>query len=810
MMVEPKGVSPPDGLRAFGVTPREAEVLGFLALRLRNREIAGRLSISVRTVESHVSALLRKFGVEDRLDLAEAAARWPTAGLAPGPSGPPVPPDELLGREADVAALVSTLERSRLITVTGVGGVGKSRLALAAVEERRDAWPVWWCELGSATGRADVVPGVATALGIHDRSESADPDRLARSLADRPGLLVLDGCEHVREPVVRLVDRLVRRCPTVRVLATSRHVLGLPFEQRYDVQPLAVPAVVDEQFAQLPAVRLFVRHARRVQPGWAVTPATARPLRAVIERLDGLPLALQVVAARLQAATIEELAAELTAPSGVPVAVAARDTATLALQATLDRSYRLLDGPDRQLLARLSVFAGAFDAATVGTVCLDGAGPAVARSRLARLVERSLLVMEPARATARFRLLETVRAYTQERLLSAGERPALQRRHAAWVMALTRESANMLRGPQEGEAVAALTANWAEVRAAVRWALAGTATDAALAIAAAVPDYAYLRTGFEAAGWGAEALEQPGADQHPAGPAVQAAIARAAWNRGDLARAAGLARTAAARLTAEQARDLARCGHPGDVLADIALARGQVEPARRHFRAEATARAPDGRLAWLHAYLAVCAVAAGRPSDGAVDADLAVVTAGRAGNPTVRSMALYARGLVERMRDPTLATALFDEAAAVAASVHNEWFESLSRMEAAAVRAHHEDPVLVAAEFREVLERWHRVGDRTQTWRALRYVLRFLLRLEIWSVALELDTALDTVGPGSPLRTAGRAELLRSVTDRQRTAAVARGTGTDLDEVVVTVRRQLGLLAAGPAGGCGQSGPDSV
>jgi tetratricopeptide (TPR) repeat protein len=267
---------------------------------------------------------------------------------------------------------------------------------------------------------------------------------------------------------------------------------------------------------------------------------------------------------------------------------------------------------------------------------------------------------------------------------------------------------------------------------------------------AAVPELVHLRIGYEASGW-AERVLGHADPQHPRYVAAVGAAARGAWNRGEFALAARLARRAEGRVPPP---GTARIAYPGDVLADVALYEGDVEPALRHYTAAAErARTDDDRirLVWTLYYVAVCQAVRREPQRGIAAAQECLDVAEETANPTARSMARYALGLVLKKSEPDRALALFDEAGALAALVHNFWWHGIAMMEAAATRAVHGDPVAAARAFLAVLDHWDRVGDATQQWLNLRYVARLLKRVDAASDAATLHAFLVAAGKPSPL-----------------------------------------------------------
>jgi predicted ATPase len=415
-----------------------------------------------------------------------------------------------VGRTRDLAGVGALLGRARLVTLAGPGGVGKTRLAreaaalAASSEPAGQAFPdgVWWVELAPLPPGADPAPAAAAALGVRPPLGADQPaalvDALAGALAGAPHaprrlLVVLDNCEHVVEGAAALVDLLLRRCPGLTLLATSREALGVEGETVWPVAGLAHPPSAAgpagaahargeaaepaaEAFARsvagYDAVRLFVERAQAVQPGFALTARTAAAVAAVCARLDGLPLALELAAAQVATMSVELLAVRLD--DVFAVLTRGRRTALprhKTLRALLDWSYHLLAPDERALLARLSVLRGAFPVEAVEAVCGERPGAAGVLAVLGRLVEQSLVDVREQDGETRYRLLETVRQYGLARL---AETPGLARRararHAAWVAAFSVASVPLAWSAARGRTVVRLARDVDEIRAALAWA----------------------------------------------------------------------------------------------------------------------------------------------------------------------------------------------------------------------------------------------------------------------------------------------------------------------------------------------------
>ncbi|MEV4410990.1 LuxR C-terminal-related transcriptional regulator [Catellatospora sp. NPDC049609] len=420
------------------ISTREAEVLALLGEHLSNAEIGARLFISVRTVESHVSSLLRKLDVPDRRALAQRAPEQARTDRTHPAPVLPAPLTSFIGRAHERAELTRLLKEHRQVTAVGPGGVGKTRLALAVAAQASGEYAdgVWFVDLVPITdpGACVVAGAVANALGLGEQPGRDMDQSVVAALADRHALLVLDNCEQVRDGVAPFVERLLAGCPRVTVLATSRARLMVPFERVYPVPPLSLDGDGNSD-----AVALFMDRAAAV--GLPPVPALVDHIAEVCARLDGVALAIELAAARWSTLGLDGLTAglsdQLRMLSGGPRA----DERHRSVRAALDWSHALLDPDDRELLRRVSVFVSPFtiDAAAEAA----GAEPVVVADGLARLAEQSLLVVTATASGTEFRALETIRQYGTEQLTGAGELDGARSRHLRWCLARAAELATV-------------------------------------------------------------------------------------------------------------------------------------------------------------------------------------------------------------------------------------------------------------------------------------------------------------------------------------------------------------------------------
>jgi predicted ATPase/DNA-binding CsgD family transcriptional regulator len=379
-----------------------------------------------------------------------------------------------VGRRGELAEVRRLLAGSRLVTLTGVGGVGKTRLGLRAAAGLRRAFRdgVWLVQLDQVRDEALVAQAVAAALGLQDRAGYSPAAALAEYLAGRQLLLVLDNCEHLVDAAAKLADTLLREAAGLRVLATSRESLNITAETVLAVPPLAAPEAGRRlsvaELARFPAASLFAERAAQVVPRFAVTEANVAAVAGICRRLEGLPLAIELAAARLLVLSPEQVEARLGDRLGLLIRGGrTRPTRQQTLRASIEWSYELCSEPERLLWARLSVFAGGCELDAAEGICADHRLAAdQVLDLLAALVGKSVLIVAHGRGVARYRLPETLREFGQERLHESGEDTALRRRHRDWHEQLARQVYTDWLSPQIADLTARLFREHANVQAA--------------------------------------------------------------------------------------------------------------------------------------------------------------------------------------------------------------------------------------------------------------------------------------------------------------------------------------------------------
>ena len=395
------------------------------------------------------------------------------------PNNLPQQPTSFIGRETQIEEVKARLGKSRLLTLVGAGGSGKTRLSLQVAADLLDGQGdgVWLVELAALSDPALVPQAVADVLGVQEQAGKPIQQTLVEALKAKRLLLVLDNCEHLVSACASLASDLLRACPGVHLLASSREPLNVAGEQTYRVPSLSLPdpkqAQTAESLSQFEAVRLFIERAQAVQPSFAVTNGNARAVAQVCFRLDGIPLALELAAVRVRSLSVEEVNRRLDQrfrllTGGSRTVLPRQQT----LRALIDWSYDLLTEPEKTVLRRLSVFAGGWTLAAAEGVCSgEGVEDWEVLDLLTGLVDKSLAVYEEGADgdAGRYRLLESVRQYAGDRLGESGEGEAVQGRAASWFLAFAEEAAPQLTGSEVAAWLSRLEVEHDNLRASLTW-----------------------------------------------------------------------------------------------------------------------------------------------------------------------------------------------------------------------------------------------------------------------------------------------------------------------------------------------------
>ncbi len=393
----------------------------------------------------------------------------------------PAPLTSFIGRARELRELKELVGKTRLLTLTGAGGAGKTRLAIQLATELANANQfkngVWWVELAALSDPMLVPQTIAAVFKLEEQPNTPITTVLTNYLRAKDLLLILDNCEHLIDACAQLADALLRACPQLKILASSREALGIVGETAYRVPSLALPPADLQSLqdlaslSQYEAVRLFIDRALAVQSNFAVTNANATAVAQICHRLDGIPLALELAAVRVKTLSVEQIAARLDdrfrlLTGGSRTALPRQQT----LRALIDWSFSLLTEEERVLLRRLSVFAGGWTLDAAQAVC--GCDPVCADDvldLLARLVDKSLVIVEPHDAETRYRLMETIRQYARDRLLESGEVETIRDRHLDFFVAFAENVEPRLMGAEQFEWLDRLDVEHDNLRAALDW-----------------------------------------------------------------------------------------------------------------------------------------------------------------------------------------------------------------------------------------------------------------------------------------------------------------------------------------------------
>lgn len=420
--------------------------------------------------------------------VVRAGQRWLPVREVPG--NLPQPGTPFVGRERELDEIKGLLGRARLVTLLGMGGLGKTRLSLQAAAELRAEFPdgTWFLDLSPLREGARVADEAARLLQVQDEPGRSLLQAIAAALQQQRLLLVVDNCEHLAEAAAALVNTLLRQCPDVRIVASSRIALHVAGEQTYPVQPLAVPRFATGQYidtvalSALPSVQLFVQRAQAQRPAFQLDAMQAAAVAELVTRLEGIPLALELAAARVRSLSVADINARLKdryrlLTGGSRVLQERQQT----LRALVDWSHELLTAPERTLFARLAVFVGGFDLAAAEAVCAGDLGsepidPLDVVDLLGRLVDHSLVAMaERGDGRVRYSMLETLREYAAERLHELPDAEPTAARHAEHLFSFAKQARDGLKGAEQGFWVERMEEEFDNLRAAMATARAGIA-----------------------------------------------------------------------------------------------------------------------------------------------------------------------------------------------------------------------------------------------------------------------------------------------------------------------------------------------
>ena len=680
---------------------------------------AGRHVEALRVYDDFRRLLSDELGVEPSPVLAAQHATL-LAGTDVGTWTPasrvPAPVTSLVGRQSLLAELLATVSTHRLVTLIGPGGVGKTRLLTELGVRLRAERPdrsVVMCELAMANDGA-AVDVVATALGIDGRPGVGLSERVTAVVADTELVLLLDNCEHVLDAIAELVAALLARCPRTTVVTTSRERLRVHGEQLCAVPTLAASA------DDAPAVQLFVERARGVAPGFDPDPVELATVTEIVRRLDGLPLAIELAAARLQTLDVTEVAAGLDRRFLLLSSGYRTSSRHGSLSATVSWSFGLLDAALQRTFTDLSVFAGSFTALDAAAIC--GVDVALATSALDQLVERSLVMRAPGR---RYVLLETLRAFAAEQLSADGRAPLTTERHARHYVEWA-EAADRRLIESDSSAIGEVDTALPELRSALDWLLDHEHIELAGRLVSALLDYGIMRLRPDVLAWAERVSAADPDDLSPSAPVVWVTSGYAAWMGGDLAEAA--TRAARARAAASRAGGAWR-SEVFTLSGNTALFEGRLDDADRWYHRARGAAAHDPAQWFLVSATHLLVLAyAGDPDASRRAAEL-MAEVGDASTP-VAAFAWFCAGEAVLSVDPEQARTRFVHAAELAEMTNASFVAGLAGASRASIDARLGDPFAAAAEYRWLITHWRRAGMWSTQWTMLRSIAGLLNRLD--------------------------------------------------------------------------------
>jgi predicted ATPase/DNA-binding winged helix-turn-helix (wHTH) protein len=654
----------------------------------------------------------------------------------------PLPLNALIGRDDLLDELSNDLSQSRLLTIVGTAGVGKTsvglELARRAAGGRRDG--VFLVELVGVGDGEGALAAIATALDVNIRQQTSLETAIVDMLRARDLLLLIDNCEHLVEPVAALVEQILRTAPDVTIVATSREPLAIARERVHFVEPLDVGDLGELDLADLaatPAVALFAERARAVDARFELTEETAPAVVEICRRLDGIPLALELAASRIHAIDAHELAQRLDERLRLLRAVRrGADPRHSTLFDAISWSYDLLDTDEQRLFTKLAVFAGAFDLEAAESVCDDED----VLDLITRLSQRSMVaVRRHGPGDTRYELLETLREFGRSRLDDL-DNVALFQAHAHHFATLAESVASLLESPDEAVGIQRAAGAFADLRAAQRFALQAGDVDTGLRLITGIREFAQRHLRYEVFSW-ADAAAGMAAD-HPLAATLLALRGYGAFVRGEFEEALALA-DAAAGLAHDSSAAVA--GLVERVRANASYLLGDVAAGRAACATMITAADESGNPSQqAHAnYMASIAASSEGDDDLARERfEAAFDAAHRSGCPTDLAAAWTARGFACGDDDEAALDA-FASADRLARSAGNRWMSAFAGTEASVLRVANGDLTRGCEGLAETVDIWYRAGEWAQQWLTLTRCVVALDRIGCPEMAAEVYGAIE-------------------------------------------------------------------
>jgi predicted ATPase len=622
--------------------------------------------------------------------------------VSPGNLRPAV--NSFIGRESQVAELHAAVKAHRLVTLTGVGGVGKTRLALEVAERLVDEFPdgVWVFELAAVTDPAAVPDAVAAVLGITQQPGKTVTQSVASALEGRVRLLVFDNCEHVVDTVADLVEAILAASATVTILATSREGVGVSEEQLWRVPSLDVNSGTESA-----AVNLFLDRAHSVVSDFSLAqPGEADAVVEICRRLDGIPLAIELAASRMASMTASEVRDRLDQRFRLLVGSRRGLARHHTLRHAVAWSYDLLDDTEKALLDRCSVFAGGFDLHSACAVAGSDDDFAVL-DLLDVLVRKSLLVADRSAGRTRFAMLETIRQFAEEQLVAGGEASEIRAAHSRYFAGREADIMALWDSPRQREAYDWFTIELANLRTAFRWAADQGDLDVAATLATYGGLLGYSVQSYEPIAWAEELIESARVADHPR-LAFLYVIASQCFTTGRIE--AAVRYSDAGQIVLDKSRE-ALPGGIEAMLGAVYLAIGQPDRLAEWCRAQLTRR----RHSHVHirAYLVVALSLAGSGGEAMDCADGLIEAAEATGNPLLLALALWAYGVAFRDADPVGALNALGRGLVIAQDSGNRAIASVLANNLARLEAEHGDTLAAFDHLTLAIRNYHNAGDTT-------------------------------------------------------------------------------------------------
>ncbi len=603
-----------------------------------------------------------------------------------------------VGRETEVTEVSSAIRSHRLVTLTGVGGVGKTRLAVEIATQLADEFAdgVWVFELAAVSDPAAAPDAVAAILGVTQQPGMSMAESVATALAGRRRLLVFDNCEHLLEATADLIEAILAASTTVRILATSREGLGVSDEQAWPLRSLDLGS----------SAELFVERARNVAPGFS--PNDDDAVVDICRRLDGIPLAIELAASRMASMTASEVRDRLSHRFKLLVGSRRAIERHQTLRHAVAWSYDLLDDAEKSLLKRCSVFAGGFDLEAACAIAAPrGTDEFEVLDTLDALVRKSLLIVDRAGGRTRYSMLETIRQFADSQLAASGAAEDARAAYARYFAGLQADVLTQWDSPQQQKAYAWFSVELANLRTAFRWAAEHRDLDVAATIATDAAVLGFCVENYEPVAWAEELIESARAVDHPRLVFLYA-MATQCWFVGRVDEALRYTKAGETAIAAGRRGELP-FGFEG-ILANPYIAIGKPDRSIKWCR-DLIARTPDVHVN-TRAFLVMALTIAGRDDDAMAAATGLIEAAEATGNPFAHSMALMAHGFAYRSADPDQAVEVMRQGLIIAHDSGNRFNESHIAANLAQLEVERGDPMAALDHIGLAIRRMYDSGNR--------------------------------------------------------------------------------------------------